>query len=173
LSRGRNCEGNLLPLFQLEVAEALFQGVISGYRDRAAALLSSEAGAGTGERRLATGKSGADIVVSEIRSLAETAQAQLEIVPVLFSVLVERMVSKKSDLHERLGAAFAELAAAWAKILSGAGLEDPHVFTRTVVSMLDGIVLHAALFRGSSVDLKQASELLCSFVYSKTRGGIS
>ncbi len=147
-----------------EVAEAAFEQTIERYRAQAAHLADRMPEAMDSRECIR-------LVTSEIRTLAAEAEEQLDLVPVLFAVLSERLVSEESNLPKRVGAAFDGLADAWAKVLEAGGIADARFLSRTAVSMLDGIILHAALFGGSGTDPGQAAERLCRLLESMVDGG--
>ncbi|WP_455382689.1 TetR/AcrR family transcriptional regulator [Salinispira pacifica] len=152
-----------------EIAEAIFEQVISRYRGRAERLAVSNT------NRSCSPQKAAELLTAEVRSLASEARAGLRFVPVLFSILAERMTSGESELTGRLGGAFDGLASAWAKVLSAGNVSGASAgqLARTAVSMLDGVILHAALFSGPNTDLDVAVERLCAILASHIRGGVS
>lgn len=146
-----------------EIAEAILETVVQRYLARARELVPPDGSGPADTVRLLT---------NEIRSLTREAGEQISLIPVLFSVLVERLVSGDSELPRRLGEAFSSLAGAWSEILAATGYPDSLQFARTVVSMLDGIILHAALFDDPLVELNRSAETLCGLLEKGILGGI-
>lgn len=155
-----------------DVAEAIFEGVIAQYRARAEALGTLEyVESSTDNAGPANG--GVRAVCEEIRALFSEAQGRISLIPTLFTILGELMVAGNAGLADRLGAAFSGLAEAWAPLLSRAGVPDAAIVARTIVSMVDGVILHAALFSGPGTDLNEACGAICTLVKSQaTIGGM-